>query len=531
MNESFYQFSDSHRQLQSDEKSVTNNPNPTIEASISNYYILLLAVFNHSTTRELPSTSSKMNLSQFISFCIVLWYCNYTVEVQSEKQKALIFNQNTEQLMELQDDDDSAKCTHCITACPLSTEIIKRATVSGYGLLVQKVYDDAENPIKIKTDICDKPMTPSIVYNLKSGDFEIGYEMFYGKNQLINLSCFYYYEYLLNVIDGEQNQDDSQLINDESITTTSDEDSNIIFQINGNPDETMVFYWISVLNLKTYEYAGNRRIYKYAGNRRHFTIGKDVINDYFHKEGVISHCENYYLSVGTEIVPLKREMVELTQPVDDKRLEKTQIVPMHMLHTVPGRLATCLYANIAFIWSSIANGQLQEVDLFLYALYKLHPSNINIYFGVRDELEGISPELTASENPIFRKYPIPKFMYRIVEWINGGDETIVYKVIVVIHNDPKSINKEDRICSNSDQVPGWNDIKSSDTATITGTSYTCPYRGERTLSKMGLHPNFSWESFSVEHFPTIDDSDGHFSYSKIGDQVRDEFNRLKSLKN
>ncbi|XP_065224749.1 uncharacterized protein LOC135848710 [Planococcus citri] len=464
-----------------------------------------------------------MNLSNFISFCIMLWYCNYTLlEVQSEKQKALIFNQETKQLIELRDGDDSAKLTHCITACPLSTEIISKATVSGYGLLVQKAYDNSENPTKVETHICDNPMTPSIVYNPMSGDFEMGYEMFYRKGKLIKLQ-YYFYEDLLNIIDGEPNQEDRQLINDESITTI-EEDGNTTFQINGNSDETMVFYWISVLNLKTYEY---------DSIRRHFTIAKDIINDYFHKEGVISHCENYYVSVGTELVPLKREQVGLKQPADGNRLEKTQIVPMHMLHTSPGRLATCLYANIAFIWSSIANGQLQEIDLFLYTLYKLHPSNINIHFGVKDELQDTSPELTASENPIFNKYPIPEFMYRIVEWTNNNyDNLSVYKVIVVIHNDPRSIKEDDRICSKSEQVPGWNDIKSSDTTTITGTSYTCPYSGrDTTLPKMGLHRNYSWQSFSVENFPTIDESTGRVSLSDVSDQVRAEFNRLKSLNN
>ncbi|XP_065223180.1 uncharacterized protein LOC135847544 [Planococcus citri] len=486
------------------------------------------------------------------------------------------------------------------SACPLSTEIIKKATISGFGLLVQKVYDDAENPTKVETDICDEPITPSIVFDPVSGNFEMGYEMFYREGQLIKLKCDFYND-LLNIIDGKPNQEDRQPINDESITTidedgnttfqmkanpdktmiedgepnqedgqlindestttidedanttfqikgnpdktmiidgepnkedgqlindestnTTDEDANTTFQIKDKPDETMVFYWIPVLTLE----------YFTDSNRRHITIKKDVINDYFHKERVISHCENYYLSIGDQIVPLEREQDEFKQPADDNPLEKTQIVPMHMLHTVPGRLATCLYANIAFIWSSIANGQLQEVDLFLYTLYKLHPANINIYFGVNYELEDTSPELTASENPIFNKYPIPGFVYRIVEWTNNNyDNLSVYKVIVVIHNDTRSIKEGDRICSNSEQVPGWNDIKSSDTTTLTGTSYTCPYSGKNTLEKMGLHRNYSWQSFSVENFPIIDESTGHISLSDISKQVRAEFNRLKNLNN
>ncbi|XP_065223882.1 uncharacterized protein LOC135848036 [Planococcus citri] len=325
---------------------------------------------------------------------------------------ALIFNQEAKKLIELNVDDDSEKCTHCITACPLSTEIIRKATVSGNGLLVQKVYDDAENPTKVETDICDKPMTPSIVFDLNSSNLEIGYEMFYGKGQSIKLNCDLYND-LFNIINGKPNQHGRKFINHQSITKI-DEDDNTTFQIKGNPDETtiidgeqtqedrqpindksiittaidenpntsqikdtpdetMVFYWISVLTLVNPE-----------RNRRQITIEKDVINDYFHKERVISHCENYYISVGAQIVPLERgcqipsskcqrvlNWLFSKQPAADKRLEKTQIVPMHMLHTLPGRLATCLYANIAFIWSSIANGQLEEVDLFLYALYKV----------------------------------------------------------------------------------------------------------------------------------------------------------------
>ncbi|XP_065222582.1 uncharacterized protein LOC135847095 [Planococcus citri] len=460
-----------------------------------------------------------MNSSKFIFICIMVWCCNYTVEVQSEKQKALIFNQETYQLMELRDDDDSAKCTHCITACPLSTEIIRKAAVSGYGVLVREVYENAENPTKVKTDICDNPITPTIVYNTWLESFQMGYEMFYRKGQLTEMPCSDY-SYLSKVIDGVPDPQGKHIIDDPNMYRNNIGRS-ARFEFRDNPHGTMVFFWIPVITLEIID-----------ENRREVTMKKDIINDYFHKHRVISHCENYYLSIGDQVVPLKRKQDEFKQPADDNRLEKTQILPMHMLHTSSGRLATCFYSNIAFIWGSIANGQLQEVDLFLYALYKLHPSNINIYFGVKGESsEDTSHKLTASEEPIFLKYPTPEFMYRIVEWSTGP--SVEYKVIVAIHNDPKFIEENDRLCSNSDQVKGWEDIKSSDTSTTAGTSYTCPYSGKntQTVSKMELRSNYKWESFSAERFPTIDESDGHIFFKDISGQVRDEFNRLKSLQN
>ncbi|XP_065223623.1 uncharacterized protein LOC135847833 [Planococcus citri] len=453
--------------------------------------------------------------SRLFFFYITLWCFNWAAEVESMNHKALIFNQEDKQLMELRDDDESSKCTHCITACPLSSQIIKRASISGYGLLLQEVYKNAEIPKKIKTDICENPITPSIIWDPISEVFQIGYELFYkeGDVDLIDPD----YDDLNSVINGEPNPHTRELINDEFITTYY-EDCYSKFDITEDPDSTvtMIFYWISVLKIEIFP----------SGNRRHVTLSKDVINDYFHKERVIFHCENYYLSVGTEIVPLEREQVELEHSADGNRLEKTQIMPMHMLHTLSGRLASCMYANIAFIWDNVANGQLQEVDLLLYALYKKFPSHINIDFGVKGDQTDVSPELTASEHKLFRKYPIPEIMYRIVTWTDGVH---VLKVVVVIHNDSKPVLEEDRVCLDKDQLRGWEDIQSPDTDTTKGTSYVCPM-SERSIQKLVLIRDLTKESFSLTSFPKNDDFDWHVIFTDASKDIRAEFNRLKHLK-
>lgn len=91
---------------------------------------------------------------------------------------------------------------------------------------------------------------------------------------------------------------------------------------------------------------------------------KDTINDY-HAAITMRACESYYSGIG------KIETYEDSPNVGNIGLVKTPIAPMRMFHSLSARLATCGYLNIAFVWESIASRQLKEVDLFLYALYRV----------------------------------------------------------------------------------------------------------------------------------------------------------------
>ncbi|XP_065225051.1 uncharacterized protein LOC135848895 [Planococcus citri] len=464
-----------------------------------------------------------MNSYRYFSYYITLWCCYYTAKVHSWKQKPLIFNYGTEKLMEVNDNDDSAKCTSCLTACPDSSRLVKEVSISGYGLILQQVYD-AENPKKI-TKICNNLPTPSIIYDTMDEDYEIGYELFYKEGD-VTLS-FQIYEELNKVINGEPNTEKRALVNNDYISTYYEQEPpNSKFKVQGEQTEIMVFYWIPVMTVELNPSTHSRKIF----------FSTDIINDYFHKEQVASQCDNYYLSVGSQISTLKRQSIFdwifSKQPVDENRLEKTQILPMHMLHTLPGRLATCMYVNVAFIWSSIANGQLQKVDLLLYALYKLWPSNIKIAFGVANEYksEGIDPKLLKrdKENKIFLKYPVPKIMYRMVEWVH--ETGFIHTIVIVIHNNLKPVQPEDRICSATDEVLGWDEVKNiTDTGTTTGTSYTCPMSKE-VIDQLGFKEEYVRSPFSLIHFPKVNESDEDRSYINVQDEVLDEFNRLRNLK-
>lgn len=102
-----------------------------------------------------------------------------------------------------------------------------------------------------------------------------------------------------------------------------------------------------------------------SGDTRVIEMRKDTINDYLHSSISITECRSYYSGVG------KIPFYEYSQNAGNFHLIKTPILPMRMFHSLSARLTTCGYLNIALVWENIALGHLKEVDLYLYALYRV----------------------------------------------------------------------------------------------------------------------------------------------------------------
>ncbi|KAL6956288.1 hypothetical protein U1Q18_051400 [Sarracenia purpurea var. burkii] len=194
------------------------------------------------------------------------------------------------------------------------------------------------------------------------------------------------------------------------------------------------------------------------------------------------------------------------QPIGN-RLEKTQILPMRMFHTYSARLATCIYKNIAYIWNNIANGPLKEVDLFLYSMYRLWPNEINISYVVQGEIE-VSPDTIDSGDELLHKYRVPQIIYRIVEW-KYEHLSERYKALVVIHNDPNPVPKENRICT--DPIKSWNVLEE----TTKRYSYTCSLSTE-VISKLQLDNKMLAPALDLKKFPQMDTTKWKISRENLG---------------
>lgn len=95
------------------------------------------------------------------------------------------------ELKEIDETNKTAKCTHCITACAASLDsegkqqIDEDAAIDGNAVFLQKVYKN-ENIKNIELDFCKEPLTPAIVYDGTTSNFEIGYEV----NENFEKNCF-----------------------------------------------------------------------------------------------------------------------------------------------------------------------------------------------------------------------------------------------------------------------------------------------------------------------------------------------------
>ncbi|XP_065225239.1 uncharacterized protein LOC135849029 [Planococcus citri] len=429
----------------------------------------------------------------------------------------------------------SEKFPTCVAACPASPHseqeniINKYASITGNGIFLQDVYKNCQIE-KMKIDICDKRPTPAIVWNKSMEGYEIGFELFYDEEKKINLPCWDYDKYI-RIIDGKPDRNQKLPPNNKEIQSYNDNDS-FSFQVKNkeNDNPKFVFYFIEVLVITEFNLARNRMI----------AFTKDAINDnYFEETRKISRCRNYYFGGQKDETPIDENLEilgyeEYATKFNEKsdktekvkhHLEKTQIIPTHMFHTYWTRIATCTYLNTAFIWNTIANEQLKKVDLFLYAFYRIWPSEVNITFGVTGILKGIRDKVMKgfeSEHHLFKQYPVPEIIFRRVEY-RLKDE--IYAAVIVIHNAVHYKLPPKRICIKN--LHGWEDI-SNIGAEIPGKTYVCRLT-KKIYEKLGINvatlPKI--KDLRLDQLPHVKDKIGTVGYADVSLIVREEFKRIK----
>lgn len=130
----------------------------------------------------------------------------------------------------------------------------------------------------------------------------------------------------------------------------------------------------------------------------------------------------------------------------------------------------------------------------------------------------------SQEDWLFSKYPIPKVIYRVVEY-RLGNET--YDVLVVIHNDlDVNIPESERICTTP--VEGWDEIDEAAKYTEPGLSYTCKLT-EVAYERLGIGRKVELKGvkeLKLNEFPTLD-SNGDFVLENVVQKIYKELERIK----
>ncbi|XP_065225024.1 uncharacterized protein LOC135848877 [Planococcus citri] len=442
-----------------------------------------------------------MNSSRFFFVFTSLWCWNYVPEVNSTKQNALIFNPDETKLVDINPKDQDLTINHrFITACPASSDsqdediFNQYASITGKSLFLKTLYNSGTLAKNVELGICDQSPIPQLLLDDTEDVYHIGYELFYEKGT-INLDFTKYY-YFYQVFERKLKENPNP---NKTYVTLNFDNGNIMFGIKGKEmQKPMAYYWINVLSI----------VISSAEFGRLIGFEKDTINYPNTSQTIMSYCKTYYLEDG-KISDNENPAAQISADIHDKtpRLEKTQILPMQMFHTQAAKLATCNYLNIAFIWNTVANESLKEVDLFLYAMYQLWPSEIDLYFGVIGESDKISPDTQnelKSEDDSFLQFAIPKIIFRVVNYKTEG---ITYQVFIIIHNDTNPIQETDRVCSRDPELKSWKVIENKDTSS--GTAYACELTSDM-VDKLEFYYNNDYYNtgepsiLKLDKFPEFD---------------------------
>ncbi|XP_065223608.1 uncharacterized protein LOC135847817 [Planococcus citri] len=469
--------------------------------------------------------SQMMDSPKFFFLFVFTIVCYFNVVVANDPfYQALMFNYETLKLQQPSKlTDDNEKRTNCLTACPdgpKSAQIINiRFSKAGDSVFL---YTNHENVFirDVESEICANPYKASIVLDTSTNTYETGYELYYDVVS-VELKCGKYDQLQKVQIFNDDERNKKQLLGVENIKVDKTESQgNTKFKVFASDRRTWTFYWISVLSIRI------------SGYRRQISFAGDTIN-YYHSSSTMSMCKDYNLGDEIHKVPSQawqqfQEKQSSTSPPKKKlnsaTLEEIQIIPMRYFHTLAAKLATCIHLNIAYVWRSIAIQQYKEVDLYLYSIYKLWPSNVNIIFGV----EGASPDISDTRlvrinppnNEIFKKFPlpIPRIIYRIFEY-NFSDVT--YNAIVIIHNTQETVKIDERICDKEQEVKSWDYIRVENHAS--GLTYVCPVT-EQIIEKLAIRYeiNATMRPLELNSFLHKDEKSGTIKNEDVRDKILQE---------
>lgn len=108
----------------------------------------------------------------------------------------------------------------------------------------------------------------------------------------------------------------------------------------------------------------------------------------------------------------------------------------------------------------------------IFSYFQSWPTQIFITYGVSGDLEHNSSyefsNALQSEDQLMKLFPVPKVLFRIVEFHYNNQ---VADAAIIIHND-NEVPDEDRICPNPQE--GWEQITNDpSTSGIPGLTYAC----------------------------------------------------------
>ncbi|XP_065218499.1 uncharacterized protein LOC135844275 [Planococcus citri] len=338
-------------------------------------------------------------------------------------------------------------CVPCYTS-PLEQQFNKHdVSLTKQSVFSRLILWRNQSLTESDIDFCENSYEPAMIYNSLTGEYEIGYELYFFRNETESLNTKnndYHYYKTVNKEKHMYNIEDRTIFNGTSEFVIRYENYNhTLFNFtNGYP--TLGFYWIHVLSMNC------------SKNNKHLAFKRYMVTP----ENLKDECKNYQLA-DEELYSKKNQKKRLKDILVPSSLFKgnpdlscgqpygcltpSQIVPLWYFDSSSARLASCSHLNVD-----------------------------DVIFGVNGVLKMTVPNgrrrMYLSDTKRDHVVEIPKIIYRIIKFeVLGGN----HFAVIVIHNDPSPLRDADRLCHKNDTfIRTWEKIINDDSKT--GSTYVCP---------------------------------------------------------
>ncbi|XP_065218498.1 uncharacterized protein LOC135844274 [Planococcus citri] len=363
----------------------------------------------------------------------------------------------------------------CPASSPLEQQFNKYVSLTKHSVFSRLIFLRNQSLTESDIDFCENSYKPAMIYNSRTGEYEIGYELYFFRNETKlrdhNKHDYHFYK-MVNAKKLPYKIENRTMFNDNSeFVIRYEAGKHITFNFtNGYP--TLGFYWIKVMSI---ECSKNDKHVVFEPDRNEIENLNDECKNYRHADEEMYSKKNQKKHLKDILVPsslFEGNSTDLSCGQPYGCLTPSQIIPLWYFDSSADKLASCSYLNVIPVWKSIADGNLRRVDFFVAAIVKESSAN-EVIFGVNGVLKMMVPggwrKMYLSDSKRDHVVEIPKIIYRIIKY-----EVLHYKelAVIVIHNDPNAVRDADRLCDKNDVlIRSWEKIINDDPKS--GLTYVC----------------------------------------------------------
>ncbi|XP_065214580.1 uncharacterized protein LOC135841518 [Planococcus citri] len=476
---------------------------------------------------------------KFILVLLICTICFVPFAEQAEGNEALIFDRYDGSLFLLPENiPKDAKCEAWAIACPAETpaeeDFIRQNGFTNNAIFVKEIHERGSKVSEVKKRFCKNPHQISLSYTPENSAWQFGYEVYY------ELKDAQYFHQDTPIGDYKKPEE----------VITFIKKSKVRKEIHGfkeyyraiktslgigakemwlNKDKRMGFMWLYYFKL-TFDFSKKilKRIWYEIGTSNkwsvgikceHYGLGAEPYNDF----GVDGLYVNSPVVLKTFSVTknLANTITKwLLIPIDHFRFGFTSPPACSNLATIP-------------VWEQKVEPALKKVDGYLYALYKTIEEPLLIISGISGELQLPKNKFmraTLYLDPAGKKIPVPKIIYKIVEYrvkdCPFEEKLCLYSIIIVIHNDIL-FKPSDKLCTDITSDAQWEAISLNYEEQHVDFIYACE-NTEKLQKKLSIESRTRTVSkLNLSTFPFMDSTKTALKFLDVKPAINSMYRDLR----